>query len=125
MTSRSFLTGHVSMTLVVVCMSHMDATFFCSLGGYMLTSVSFTNPRSAGTSGGTSMWLLCGDRHAQTLCPLSSCGCSEGRSKSGPGRLWNMSKPECCLTLMFGVDKGREDGTEGWGEETVVECRKS
>jgi len=44
---------------------------------------------------------------------------------SGPGMLWNMSKLECCLTLMFGVDEGREDGTEGWGEETAVECRKS
>ena len=64
-------------------------------------------------------------RRAQTLCPPSSCSCSEGRSESGPGRLWIMSKLECHLTLMFGVNEGREDGTEGWGEEIVVECRKS
>ena len=51
-TLRSFLTGHVSTTLVVAHMSHTDTTLFCGSAGYMLTSVSFTNPRSAGTSGG-------------------------------------------------------------------------
>jgi len=39
--------------------------------------------------------------------------------------LWNMSKLECHLTLIFGVNKGREDRMEGWEEETAVECRKS
>ena len=51
-TSRSFLTGHVSTTLVAARMSHTDATLFRSLAGYVLMSVSFMNPRSAGASGG-------------------------------------------------------------------------
>ena len=38
-------------------MSHMDATLFCGLGGYVLTSMSFTNPSSAGALDGTSRWL--------------------------------------------------------------------
>ena len=53
------------MTLVAVHMSHMDMTLFCGSGGYVLTSVSFMNPRSVGASGGTSMWLLCGDRRGE------------------------------------------------------------
>ena len=33
MTSRSLLMGHVSMALVMACMSHMDTTLFRGLGG--------------------------------------------------------------------------------------------
>ena len=51
-TLRSFLTGHVSTTLVAAHMSHTDMTLFRGSAGYVLTSMSFTNPRSAGASGG-------------------------------------------------------------------------
>ena len=57
MTSHSLLTGHVSTTLMAAHMSYMDTTLFRSSGRYVLTSMSFTNPSSAGVSDGALRWL--------------------------------------------------------------------
>ena len=72
-TSRSFLTGHMSTTLVAVHMNHMDMGLFRGSGGYVLMSVSYMNPRSAGVSGGMSRWLSIHSAACVTDAPVGMC----------------------------------------------------